>query len=409
MRILFFSRWFPYPADNGARIRIFNLLRGLAPHHEITLVSFSEQPVSEEQLAALRPLCRAVYPVPYTPFRPTRARALLGYLSPRPRSVIDTYSPAIERLVAHELRDERFDLAIASEIDMAPYALLVPGAARLLEELEVATIYDQFISQASPQARLRGGLTWWKLARYLRSLLSQFDGCTVVSARERGLIERIAPPGLPLHIVPNGVDMAACSHDWGAPTPNSLIYAGALSYGPNFDAVGYLLREIMPLVQAEIPQAQLSITGSTKGVPLERLPASPGLNFTGYLPDVRPSVARSWLSVVPLRQGGGTRLKILESLALGTPVIATSKGAEGLDLRHGHEIIIADKPEEFAAAVLGLLHDPQRRAELSRAGRQAVAARYDWPIINQNLETFIGSIVDSTHADAKQRIAAPPV
>jgi glycosyltransferase involved in cell wall biosynthesis len=155
----------------------------------------------------------------------------------------------------------------------------------------------------------------------------------------------------------------------------------------------FFLHEIFPLIQAQRPQVKLYITGKLAGVPVDRLPRNEGVIFTGYLDDIRPRVAQSWVTIVPLQIGGGTRLKVLESLALGTPVVATGKGAEGLDLAPGRDLLIADKPADFAAAVLRLLQNPTLRETLSRNGRAAVK-KYDWQIIGQNFCNFVERIVD---------------
>jgi polysaccharide biosynthesis protein PslH len=392
MRILFLSRWYPYPADNGSRIRIFNLLRGLARKHTITLVSFTQQEISAEHRAALEPYCAGISTVPYQPFRPNGLRARLGFLSLKPRSVIDTYSPQLAAIVAQQVRTGHFDLVIASQIDVAPYALAIPGVQTVLEELEITTIYEQAVRPPDAAARLRSSLTWAKHRLYVQQLLRKFNGCTVVSAAERTLVAGLAPAHTAISVIPNGVDSAACAEDYGPPAADSLIYAGSLTYGPNYDAVSYFLRDIFPYIRKERPTAHLTVTGSTTNVALEQLPAGDHWHLAGYLPDVRPAIARAQISVVPLRQGGGTRLKILESLALGTPVVATSKGAEGLELRHGEEIIIADHPAAFAEAVLALLRDPALRQRLSSAGRAAVAQRYDWSIINAQFDQFISAL-----------------
>jgi glycosyltransferase involved in cell wall biosynthesis len=255
--------------------------------------------------------------------------------------------------------------------------------------LELTNLYDQFAGEPSVSRRARRALTWWKLAAYVRQLLDDFHGMTAVSARERDLIGRLAPRGYPLAVVPNGVDVAFYSGDFGPPAPDTLIYNGALTYSANFDAVDFFAREILPQIRAERPSARLLVTGKYSGVATDRLPLGRGLELAGYLPDMRPAVARSWACVVPLRQGGGSRLKILEALAAGTPVVATSKGVEGLDLLPGRDILIADTPAAFAAATLRLLGDPGLRATLSRNGRRAVAERYDWQPIVRQLDSFL--------------------
>jgi glycosyltransferase involved in cell wall biosynthesis len=161
----------------------------------------------------------------------------------------------------------------------------------------------------------------------------------------------------------------------------------------NYDAMGFFLGDILPLIKKERPEVVLRITGKTAGVPLEQLPNVDDVIFTGYLDDVRPSVAQSWVSVVPLRVGGGTRLKILEAMALGTPVVSTSKGAEGLDVTLGENILIADTPSGFADATLHLLEDHGLRARLSENGRSLVRTRYDWAQIGEEFERLLSDIV----------------
>jgi glycosyltransferase involved in cell wall biosynthesis len=238
------------------------------------------------------------------------------------------------------------------------------------------------------KARVRHGLTWLKMRSYVRRLLQDFDGCTVVSRQEHARVRQVAPDYHNVEIIPNGIDLAGYHGDHGVPEPDTIVYAGSLTYSANFDAVRYFLEEIYPLIQRARPSVKFSVTGKLDGVPVDSLPRYDGVTFTGYLNDVRPAVARSWVSVVPLRQGGGTRLKILESLALRTPVVSTTKGAEGLDLVDGRDLLIADAPADFAAAVLRMLDDSALRERLRTNGRREVAAKYDWHAIGQNLCGF---------------------
>jgi len=396
MRMLFLSRWFPYPANNGAKIRIFNLLRHLAARHELVLLSFASEEVTAADLAVLRQYCRQVAVAPYRPFQPNRLQALAGFFAAKPRSVIDTYSQELHALVEQTCREQPFDLVIASQIDMVPYAQLVPDARKIFEEIELTVFYDRFVRQQPLPQKLRSGLTWWKLSRYVAGLLRAFDGGTVVSAQEQSRVRQVVPDYANIQVVPNGVDVAHYAQDFGPPAPNTLIYSGALTYGPNFDAMQFFLSEIFPLIQAQRPAVKLAITGKLDGVPIERLPEHRNVMFTGYLDDIRPTLARSWVNIVPLRQGGGTRLKILEALAAGTPVVATAKGAEGLDLLPEQEILRADTPAAFAATVLRLLDDADLRARLSRQGRQAVAARYDWSSIGREFNEFLEAVATPT-------------
>jgi glycosyltransferase involved in cell wall biosynthesis len=393
MKILFISRWFPHPPDNGSKIRVFNLIKWLSSCHEVDLISFASEGVGDERSDDMRRYCRHVDLAPYRPFQPGRLKALLGFMSQWPRSVVDTHSVEMQRLIEQAQRVRAFDVAIASQIDTAPYVTALPGMPKILEEMELTTLYERLSKERHPVKKLRKWSTWWKLSRYVTDLLRASDGCTVVSERERERILQVSPGYRSIAIVPNGVDVAHYASDFGAPETDTLVYPGALTYSANFDAMDFFLREVFPLVRAERPNVRVSITGRLDGVPVDRLPGGDGVILTGYLDDVRPAVARSWACVVPLRIGGGTRLKILEALALGTPVVATSKGAEGLDLEPGRDLLVADEPADFAAAVLRLLQDPALREMLSRNGRRAVEAKYDWRTIGRQFNDFVETVV----------------
>lgn len=399
MRILFLSGWFPYPLDNGARMRIYNLLRQLSHRHEIALLSFVQgKRVSQCDCIAVNPFCRVLGTVPYRAFQPSRPRALLRLFSMLPRSLLETYSPEMEAQVQEALHRYTFDLIIASEIGpgicTSPYVLGLDAIPRVIEDLELSMIWSQIQVQRTWIGQLRHRLAWWKQRRYAAHLLRQVEGCTVASDRERTLLQSIVPNFELLAVIPNGLDLELYEGDWGPSAPDTLIFPGALTYRANFDAMAFFLRAVFPLIRARRPGVTLRITGHTDGVPVHRLPANDGVSFTGYLEDVRPAVTQSQVCVVPLLTGGGTRLKILEAMALGTPVVSTSKGAEGLEATPGEDILIADEPTEFADAVLCLLGDQALRAKLAANGRQLVEERYSWEMSAQKLERLLCQVVE---------------
>jgi polysaccharide biosynthesis protein PslH len=392
LKVLFLSRWFPYPVDNGSKIRIFNLIKHLAARHTLDLISFTSEPVLKENMDAMGAYVRKTDTAVYRQFHPTRWTSLLGLFSSRPRSVIDTYSREMQNLVETAVRRTKYDVIIASQVDMAPYALNVPGIPKILEELEL-TVLDEYRKKSTwVLERARRNFMWKKWKNYVRRTINQFEGVTVVSSNERDMIERFAREGLKVCIVSNGVDVAAHNGDYGAPIQDTLVYSGSLTYGPNFDAIEYFLRDIYPLILNRKPGINLYITGKLKGVPVHRLPEYSGVNLTGFLEDVRPLIAQSWVNIVPLRSGGGTRLKVLESLALGTPVVSTSKGVEGLNLTSGEHYLKADTPQEFAGGVIKLLDDRSIREEISSKGRKAVADFYDWNNIGPCFTDFVEQI-----------------
>jgi polysaccharide biosynthesis protein PslH len=382
MRLLFISWWWPYPADNGSKIRIYNLLRHLASAHEVTLLSFAETgEATAERIAHLRTFCAHVEAFPKPLYQPQGLKALLGYFSRWPRSLVDVYSPDMAARVQALL--PTVDVVIASQFQTVRYLEHAPRA--IFEEFEITSFRSEVAQASSAVRRLRAQLTLTKMENIVKRLVQRGVAVTVASDDEKANIQRFAPSGTRLVVIPNGVDTSANRPGDSPPTPNTLIYSGAVTYDANYDAVRYFICDVLPLVRQQIPDAQFTVTGGTGNIDVSDLSTQPGVTFTGYLPEVAPAVRASWAAVVPLRKGGGTRLKILEAMALGTPVIATRKGAEGLNVRHGENILLADTPQELANAVVMLLHDAALRERLAQGGRKLVEREYDWSVIAHRL------------------------
>lgn len=392
-RILFLSRWFPYPPNNGSKIRIFNLLRCLSENYEIELVSFSENAIDGTP-GILDAICHRIHVVPYKSFNPYGLKALMGLFSRKPRSILDTHSDTLQAYVNNAVITRKPDLIIASQLDMAPYVMGAHDCPKILEEIELTLRIDQLIRQDHPVKKARYALSGWKLSGYLRDLVPGFECCTVASNQEKEHVKMIVSDYDNVYVVPNGVALADYDLMYDPPDPTMLIYTGALTYQPNYDAMSYFIRDIFPRILNERKDVQLYITGSLDGVSLDQLPSNQNVVYTGYLDDIRPLVARSWLSLAPLRSGGGTRLKILESLALRTPVVTTTKGMEGLSLMPGDDILVADSPGEFASSVLNLLGDTELRERLSRNGRRAVEKAYNWSTIGLQFNQIIEGVFE---------------
>jgi len=227
---------------------------------------------------------------------------------------------------------------------------------------------------------------WAKLRVYVRGLLPRFAAVTVVSARERDLLRQIASGYSAVALVPNGIDAAACAGVRAVHNPDTLIFTGAFTYKANHEAMVWFLSEVYPIIRQAAPRVRLTITGDHAGKPL---PPAEDVTLTGFVDDVRPLVAGAGAAVVPIRQGGGTRLKILEAMALGTPVISTTKGAEGLAAIDGKHLLLGDTPEAFAAAVLKLHAEPALRQSLANNARQLISELYDWEVV---LPRFMGLV-----------------
>lgn len=402
MKILYLSAWLPYPPINGAKIRIYNLIRQLGVKHEISLLAFARtlpiQP-SSNYLPELEKYCRSVQVVRAREFDPKGMLALKGFFSAVPRSVIQTYSDEMAGMINDAMLREKYDVVIASEVS-APslvsfLASRITSTPRILDALEIALAKEMFQSQTRPDRRIRNALTWFKLRAYTRDLLRRSNGCTIPSQEEKEIMQSLVPGGYALEIIPHSLDLNHYNEIHEPVVPNSLVFTGSFNYHPNLDAVQYFANEIFHSIQEKEPAVRLKIIGNLNGVDATQFPSHESMTFTGLLRDVRADVAKSWLCIVPLRMGAGTRLKIVEAMALGTPVVSTSKGAEGLDVVHGDNILIADTPQEFSQAVLDVLHSPSLRHKLSTGGRALVAEKYDSEPVGRKFDAFMERIVNS--------------
>ncbi len=403
MRTLVISTWYPFPADNGSRIRAYYLLRELAARHEVTLLAFRP---SNGPLAQRRPPGDSaetwglrLVEVDEDPFRHVSAPKAVRYLSPIPLAF--ARSRHMDEAARRLGRDERWDAVVALQSPAARYARHAAGAARVLD-LDApltAQLQRRYLS-AGGIGRLSRWVSWQKARHYETAVARQFDCCTVVSEQELRLAQAMVEgAGTEVVLSPNGVDIERYQPDLAQRAANSLVYNGAMTYQANYDAVCYFLNDIYPLIKAAAPAARFRVTGSTRDVAVAGLALDESVTLTGYVEDIRLEVARAAVCVIPLREGGGTRLKILEALALGTPVVSTSKGAEGLAVEAGEHVLIADDPEQFARKTVRLLRDEALRRQLAANGRQLVEARYDWRQIGREYAALVESLVTGRRKD----------
>ncbi len=345
--------------------------------------------------SGLEGLVESITIVPWKEYRPNSSRAIRGFFSPTPRSYVDAFNPDFQLRVQYALNTNAPDLVVASEIWTAMYIRATTKLPAILDDLEFSGIHDQWKNARSNSSRLRRRLTWYKTSHYLEKLLQQFTFCTVVSDQEKDLLHPYNRMPGRLQVIPNGVDLDYFAPGQANPVPGTLIYPGSLAFPANYDAVAYFLAEIYPSVERGYPDVKFTITGAYNQVNLSGLMLRPSCTLTGFLDDVRPAMASAWACIVPLRQGSGTRLKILEALALGVPVITTSKGMEGLDLIPEEHLLVADQPAEFAGQVMRLFHDTDLHERLSEAGRKRVKTLYDWETIGTQFLALIDRATSS--------------
>lgn len=388
MHVLFLSTWWPWPPNNGSKIRANYLLQALARTHHVTLVGFN--PDSPNGLETLENV--TMHPVQADPFRYVQLPQVVKYLSPVPLVFwrVREMGSTIKRLQ----KQNHYDAVVAVQAPVARYASPFSGVPGILD-VDTSLSYqlrERYQEQKTYLGCWRTWISWYKAYHYESALFRKFQTCALVSPVEVPSVQAMTGDQSKVTVLPNGVDCVHHRFGLADVLPNTLIYSGALTYSANYDAMRYFLAEIYPLIKHTLPGVTLRITGSTKGVDIDGLRLDASVHLTGYVEDIRLPVAQSAVCVVPLRQGGGTRLKILEAMALGTPVVSTTKGAEGLEVVDDEHLLLADTPEAFADAVLRVIGDSGLRERLRHNARLLVEQRYDWETIGAQFVTLVEDI-----------------
>ena len=399
-RILFLTPQLLYPPQQGGALRAFNLLAGLAARHTIHLLTFLQ---ADEHLAPDSPLfrlCARVEAVPAPSSRPLHRRLAATLLSPLPDMALRLPSPDFSARLVSLLSQERYNIVQAESLEMAPFLLQAGeqarGALLVFDDFNAEYLLQRRAWETDAQAirRWPGALyswvQWHKIRRYEAQVCQAAGLVIAVSEADASALKKIAPAAR-VAIVPNGVDTTYFSNNSAAGsmpdvTPCDLVFTGKMDFRPNVDAVLWFVQEVLPRVRAEEPAARFLIVGQNPPARLRALADDPAVKLTGRVPDVRPYIAASAVYVVPMRIGGGTRLKVLEAMAMGKAIVSTSLGCEGYPVRDGAELLIADSPAAFARAVVALLRDPARRLRLGLAAREFAVSRYDWRAIVPRLE-----------------------
>jgi polysaccharide biosynthesis protein PslH len=396
MRILVLTPQLPYPPHQGTSLRNFNLLAQLAKRHQVCLISFLEPDQSLIQAEPLKTLCEWVDTVP-VPVRTTSLRLRQMLTTPRPDMYWRLWSQAFWDRLQERLAESSFDVVQVEGIELAAYMPLV----RQMTDRPLL-VYDDHNAEWVLQKRacltdLRSPRRWpaavysyvqWKrLERYEADACQQADIVIAASEADREAITKVAP-AVDVTIIPNGVDLTEYGDYDGPKEAFDLVFTGKMDFRPNIDAMLWFCREVLPLIQSERPGVSLAIVGQHPHPRLEPLRDLPGIKVTGWVPDVRPYIAGATVYIAPLRVGGGTRLKLLQAMAMGVAIVATSLGAEGFPISDGVELRLADTAEAFAQTVLMLLTDEPARVSLGSAGRRFAHAAYGWDALVPKLEAL---------------------
>jgi sugar transferase (PEP-CTERM/EpsH1 system associated) len=391
MRLLVLTPTLPHPPIWGFNIRVSQLVRHLASKHEVTLLSY-EGPHDSAARQALGNMCTSIVLVPAL----KRSMSLRRFAQVRATMSVSSfhlhrfYSQEMQTALTKILHDVRPDLV---QIESSAMAMFDFGNAPVVldeHNLEYELLQRTAAIEESRIRRLHAGLESRKVKKEEAAVWRRVDGCVLTSTREQAIVNA-AEPDLPTAVVPNGVDLDYFRPKDAAIKPGSLVFTGLLTYRPNADGASHFVRAIFPSIVAARPDATFTAVGW--GLPDDlRSLLGERISHTGRVDDVRPYLASAAVVVVPLRIGSGTRLKVLEALAMGKAVVTTRVGCEGLDVNDGDHLLIADEPDEFASAVVRLLDSPAEADRLGRRGRARVESRYGWAESARGLDRFHESL-----------------
>lgn len=371
----------PFPVDDGWKSRAFQVTRALGAAMETTLLAFDTAPGALDDARRTLGPAVTIRTVP-APRARTPAKLALGLLTRDPLHVWNARSRAMLDAARDIVERRKPTVAVFESPYVYPIAAaLPPGTCRVIDAHNVENlIFSRYARTLGNVAqRWYAGITARKLARFERESFSSADVAWLCSAQDRDLARQLAPAA-DLRVVPNGVDTQAFQPGQASGrNPLRLLYFGKLDYLPNVDAIEWFTREIFPVIRKRMPGITLDIAGAGATGSIEDIVRGvPGINLLGRLDDVRPALASAGVVVVPLRIGGGTRLKIVEALAMACPLVSTPIGAEGLEVQDGRDLLLAGSPGSFAQAIERLVADRALADALGAQGRATVAAHYDW-------------------------------
>jgi len=395
MNILFLTSRVPCHPVGGIQLRTFNFIKALSRRHAITLLSLAEQPVPPRQLEELKRYVRRLEVIVLPRYR-SFLNCLAGLFSSTPLQVHYYKSSMLHQRLQEMAGREKFDLIYFHLIRMAEYAASLNGEPKILDLTDAMSLNCERTCQIHREYPLRlfqvaQKIESRRLRQYEAAAIQRFDRNLIVSRSDRNFIGQFADVSS-MEIVGQGVNLEYFRFYDGDYDASQIVFLGTMSFLPNQDAVLYFYEKIWPLVKRRQPKMKLQIVGANPTPEVLKLQRHPDVQITGAVPDVRPYLRRAAVSICPMRVGSGVKGKVFESMALGTPVVSTSLGVEGLDVRQGHELFIADAPEDFARRVCQLSRDSQLRALMARRARYLIEKKYNWDFVAQPLENIVASL-----------------
>ncbi|MBI1804268.1 MAG: glycosyltransferase [Ignavibacteriae bacterium] len=391
MRILFLTSRLPYPPYRGDKLRTWNLIKQISKKHEITLLSFIQDKSERKWIDELKVYCKEIQVV-HLPLRKSLMNCLMAIAKATPFQVAYFLSGKMKWEIEKTIKCIQPDVIHTHLIRMAPYAAEYSHIPQVIDQTDSISLYlNRFKTfQRNPLGRFLIGIEYKRMLDY-ETILSRFNRVLVCSDLDRRAIIEVTPEAL-VEIIENGVDIATLPTGRQIrPEPFRIIFTGNMSYFPNAHGARFFVNEIFPIIKKQQPATTLYIVGQNPPASVRSL-AGEDVIVTGFVKDIYLEYQKSSVAIAPIRFGAGTQYKILESLALGIPTVSTSIGVNGIGLHAGKEILLADDPEQFAAAVLRLFKDPSLREMLSRNSSQLIREHFNWEGIGKKLDNVYHSV-----------------
>ncbi len=400
MRILWIKAGKLLPVDTGGKIRSYNILRHLARHHDVTLLSYYGGQRDTEYEAEIQrelPGAQTIYTAALDGSALAQSLAYLGRIfHSAPFAVSKFTHPDVQHAVARHIGAKTFDVAVCDFLSASLNfpGILVTPTVLFQHNVESALWQRMATTEPNPVKRFAYQIEAAKMSRYERSALGKFQRVIAVSEYDRQQMLAM-DPACGISVVPTGVDTQKYSiAPPSTADPPRIVFTGSMDWEPNIDAVDYFCQEVFPSIRSEFSSAVFQIVGRNPHPRVKQL-ASASVEVTGTVPSVSDYLRNATVVVVPLRIGGGTRLKIFEAMAMGKAVVSTPIGAEGLEVKSGRDLVLADDAATLASAINLLLRDSALRRRYEEAAPK-LAAEYDWSSIEQRFAQVLQEVIRGT-------------
>ena len=408
MKIFTIATSFPYPPDDGTKIQVYERLRSLSRRHDLTLLCVSSESISTARMNEMERYCRCVCMDAATPIEPVTAigkayQMLRSVSLGEPYYIHDQISQKAHRWLRQELHSRHYDIVDA---DVYAHAYLCPDTPALR-----VAIFHSIADTCARQIGIAKGFVQKNTKRLYSALTRRYEArviraadlCVTLTEDNRRDLQRLYPSARVRNCLSNGIDMDYFAYQRPTEPPAGVCFVGKMDYAPNIDAVLWFARAVFPSIREELPQFRFVIIGSNPADAVKALAVDPGITVTGYVNDIRPHVRQCGLMALPMRMGGGILNKLLQSLAMGVPVVATSLSLEGLAVIADRDLMVADTAVGMASCIVRLANDKALRERLAVAGRQYLEAAHQWSSMVMRYETELRCCL----ADRQRLTVAP--